>query len=95
VLSANGEEKNETYQQKGFVILLGSVVGVALIVWVVLVFGIFRKDKEEKPKKEEKSRDWITSDGKRTYDLPEVPDGYKLVFRETAMYYVMEKERIL
>lgn len=26
--------------KKGFVIWLGSVVGVALIVWVVLVFGI-------------------------------------------------------
>ena len=26
--------------KKGFVILFGSVVGVALIVWVVLVFGI-------------------------------------------------------
>lgn len=81
--------------KKGFVILFGSVVGVALIVWVVLVFGIFRKDKEEKPKKEEKSLDWITSDGKQTYDLPEVPDGYKLVFRETAMYYVSEDGKVV
>ena len=76
--------------KKGFVILFGSVLGVALIVWVVLIFGIFRKDKNEK-----KIPEWVTSGKAQTYELPDVPEGYELVFRLVAEYDVSESGKVV
>ena len=76
--------------KKGFVILFGSVLGVALIVWVVLIFGIFRKDKNEK-----KIPEWVTSGKAQTYELPAVPEGYELVFRLVAEYDVSESGKVV
>ncbi|MBO4484418.1 MAG: hypothetical protein J5738_03425 [Lachnospiraceae bacterium] len=76
--------------KKGFVILFGSVLGVALIVWVVLIFGIFRKDKNEK-----KIPEWVESGKAQTYELPAVPEGYELVFRQVATYDVSKEGKVV
>ena len=75
--------------KKGFVILFGSVLGAALIVWVVLIFGIFRKDKNKKVP------EWVESGKAQTYELPEVPEGYELVFRQVATYDVSEEGKVV
>lgn len=76
--------------RKGFVILFGSVLGVALIVWVLLIFGIFRKDKYEK-----KIPEWVESGKAQTYELPAVPEGYELVFRLVATYDVSKEGKVV
>ena len=75
--------------KKGFVILFGSVLGVALIVWVVLIFGIFRKDKNKKVP------EWVESGKAQTYELPEVPEGYKLTFFQVAEYDVSKNGKVV
>ena len=68
--------------KKGLCIALGSVLGAALIAWILLVVGIFRKDK----KKEREAFAWTPP----VYDIPEVPEGYKLVFKKKKVYDVSE-----
>lgn len=63
--------------KKTFTIAVFSVIGVALISWGILMAKIFHV-KFWKP-----NYDKIVI-GK--YDIPEVPEGYALVFRETAEY---------
>ena len=40
--------------KKGLIILIGTILGIALITWAVLVSGIFQKKDEPAPKEEEK-----------------------------------------
>ncbi|MBO4696732.1 MAG: hypothetical protein J5643_05580 [Lachnospiraceae bacterium] len=68
--------------KKGLCIALGSVLGAALIAWILLIVGIFGKDK----KKEREAFAWTPP----VYDIPEVPEGYKLVFKEKKVYDVSE-----
>lgn len=63
--------------KKGLCIAVGSVLGVALIAWILLVVGIFRKDKKEEFV-------WTPP----SYDIPEVPEGYQLVFKVKKEYNV-------
>lgn len=69
--------------KRKFIILIASLVGVALIAFGVLLYMIFGKknliEKRKLPK----------------YDIPKVPDGYMLVFREVELYSVEDgKKRI-
>ena len=60
--------------KRGWIILFGSVLAVALAAWIILVAGIFRnKNRNDKDKK---------------YDIPEIPEGYALVFREKKHYSI-------
>ena len=69
--------------KKAFLIIVGTVLGIILIAWVLLITGIFKKDK--KPHKN------VLPETKTVrYDLPEIPDGYELVFRETGYYRLYE-----
>ena len=69
--------------KKAFLIIVGTVLGIILIAWVLLITGIFKKDK--KPQKN------VFPETKTVrYDLPEIPDGYELVFRETGYYRLYE-----
>lgn len=69
--------------KKAFLIIAGTVLGIILIAWVLLITGIFKKDK--KPQKN------VFPETKTVrYDLPEIPDGYELVFRETGYYRLYE-----
>ncbi|MBO4669889.1 MAG: hypothetical protein J5648_08000 [Lachnospiraceae bacterium] len=69
--------------KKTFIILVGSVLLVALIGWVVLLSGLLKKDK--------KPKDGTVTPKEPKYELPEVPEGYVLVFRQTESYDVSEK----
>ena len=69
--------------KKAYLIIAGTVLGIILIAWVLLITGIFKKDK--KPQKN------VFPETKTVrYDLPEIPDGYELVFRETGYYRLYE-----
>lgn len=60
--------------KKGWIILFGSVLAVALAAWIILVAGIFRnKNRNDKDKG-------------HGYNLPEIPEGYALVFRIKTIY---------
>ena len=74
--------------KKVFIILTGSVLLVALIGWVVLVSGLLKKDK--KPDGEEKSKNGTFTPKEPKYEIPEVPDGYVMVFRQTSRYEVAD-----
>ena len=65
--------------KKTYLIAAGTVLGIVLIAWVFLIVGIFKKDK--KPQKNASADHGIVK-----YDLPEIPDGYELVFRKTGFY---------
>ena len=65
--------------KKTYLITAGTVLGIVLIAWVILIVGIFKKDK--KPQKNASTEPGIVK-----YDLPEIPDGYELVFRKTGFY---------
>ena len=69
--------------KKTFIILVSSVLLVALIGWVVLLSGLLKKDK--------KPKDGTVTPKEPKYELPEVPEGYVLVFRQTESYEVSEK----
>lgn len=69
--------------KKTFIILVGSVLLVALIGWVVLLSGLLKKDK--------KPKSGTDTPKEPKYDIPEVPEGYVLVFRQTSTYDVSEK----
>ena len=69
--------------KKTFIILVSSVLLVALIGWVVLLSGLLKKDK--------KPKDGTVTPKEPKYELPEVPEGYVLVFRQTESYDVSEK----
>lgn len=64
--------------KKAYIAIIGTMLGVSLLVWVLLIAGVFNKKKE---KGENESRGSIG-----VYDIPAVPEGYVLVFRETARY---------
>ena len=67
--------------KKGWIILFGSVLTVALAAWIILVAGIFRnKDRNGKSKG-------------HGYDLPEIPEGYVLVFRIKEIYRSSDGEK--
>ena len=70
--------------KKAYLIIGGTVLGIILIAWVLLITGIFKKNKNSNNVKV------------GVYDIPEVPEGYQLVFRQTAEYTVTEKgKRVL
>ena len=69
--------------KKTFIILVSSVLLVALIGWVVLLSGLLKNDK--------KPKDGTVTPKEPKYELPEVPEGYVLVFRQTESYDVSEK----
>lgn len=70
--------------KKACLIIGGTVLGIILITWVLLIIGIFKKNKNS------------NNVQVGVYDIPEVPEGYQLVFRQTAWYTVTEKgKRVL
>ena len=70
--------------KKAYLIIGGTVLGIILIAWVLLITGIFKKNKNS------------NNVQVGVYDIPEVPEGYQLVFRQTAEYTVTEKgKRVL
>ncbi len=71
--------------KKTFIILVSSVLLVALIGWVVLLSGLLKKDK--------KPKDGTVTPKEPKYELPEVPEGYVLVFRQTESMKFRKKER--
>lgn len=75
--------------KKGWIILFGSVLTVALAAWIILVAGIFRnKDRNDKDRND-KDKDPKYDIPK--YDIPEIPEGYALVFRVKNRYSISEK----
>ena len=64
--------------KKAYIAIIGTMLGVSLLVWVLLIAGVFNK---KKGKGKNESRESIGA-----YDIPVVPEGYVLVFRETARY---------
>ena len=70
--------------KKTYLIIGGTMLGIILIAWVLLITGIFKKNKN--PNNAQVG----------VYDIPKVPEGYQLVFRQTAEYTVTEKgKRVL
>lgn len=68
-----------TLSKKKSLILVGSMLLAALVGWIVLVSVLFNNAKDKEPKEM----------------LPEVPDGYVLVFRQTAEYRISDEGRQL
>ena len=63
--------------KKAFLIIVGSMLLVALVGWIVLVGGLFKKEK--------KTKDDIVKEPEYT-----IPEGYALVFRNTAWYNISD-----
>ena len=82
-MGEENKKKGMHMTKKKFAILITSLVGIVLVGWGLLVFGIFGKGFS-------KSKYDNIVIGK--YDIPDVPEGYALVFRETATYKKREGE---
>lgn len=81
--------------KKTFIILVGSVLLVALIGWVVLLSGLLKNDKKPKDGTVTPT-EAVAVPLALEYNLPEVPEGYVLVFRQTANYSVLDTgEKVL
>ena len=78
--------------KKGLVLLIGGILCVALIAWLVLVVGIFRKSGEKE--EEIEIPEWVGAGTRQTYELPEVPEGYKIVFRQSAEYEISKSGEV-
>ncbi|MBO4696735.1 MAG: hypothetical protein J5643_05595 [Lachnospiraceae bacterium] len=81
-------EKNAKMTKKSFIILIGTLLAAGLIAWGALVVGIFRK---KEPESKSKAPDWIISGELPEYDIPEIPEGYKLKFELAETYTVSAK----
>lgn len=64
--------------KKGWIILIGSILATALVIWSILVVGIFRNKNRNKNSQPE-------------YKIHEVPEGYVLVFRAKRHYEISKK----
>ena len=64
--------------KKTYLIIGGTMLGIILVAWVLLITGIFKKNKN--PNNVQVG----------VYDIPKVPEGYQLVFQQTAEYTVTE-----
>ena len=82
-MGEENKKKSVHMTKKTFAILITSLVGIVLVGWGLLIFGIFGKGFS-------KSKFDNIVIGK--YDIPDVPEGYALVFRETATYKKREGE---
>ena len=85
----SGEDKKIRIHlnKKTYLIAVGTVLGVILIAWVLLISGIFKKNKKNRkePETPDKGNAEIGE-----YNIGEVPEGYQLVFRRIASYTVTE-----
>ncbi|MBO4325270.1 MAG: RHS repeat protein [Lachnospiraceae bacterium] len=63
--------------KKAWRILIGSIIGAALAAWIILMVSIFRKEKPVPAEDVNKQEEYV---------LPEIPEGYALVFRCTKRY---------
>lgn len=71
-----------TVSKKTLIILIGSLIGAALLIWIGLIAGIIRKAKDSGKGKADRSIP--------AYEIGEVPEGYALVFRPVADYDLTE-----
>lgn len=79
----NQEHKASKPSKRKLFILIGSLAAAALIICGVLV--LFRKNSVPK---------WVKNGGMPEYDIPEVPEGYKLQFSLAAVYNVSAKGKV-
>lgn len=64
--------------RKAWLFLIGGMAGAALVTWIILMVKIFHK---KNPAPAEGGRN-----KKGEYVIPEIPEGYALVFRQTKWY---------
>ena len=77
----NEEKKTIKMSKRKFIITIASLIGAALIAFGVLLYLIFGK------------KDMIEKRKLPKYRVPNVPDGYMLVFREVEYYEVKNGEK--